>query len=373
MEEVVHEVVVRRVVREPACTTDHTCATGELGEVRLARERLCFGLDADGSEVVDDDRNDRLVSGVGVELDRDRPVLYATFGNPLVIQRLGLSGVVCAVLAQVGLPARDAFGNDARRRRTAAVVHRVVDLFTVDGRRDRLAQLEVRVAADTWVTIVDHEVVRTEDADVESGCPVLLGILDASRRDVGVVAFTGFERVVPRVGIGLRAEDDRIEAAVPGVSVVVTLPALVAHHDDFLVRALRLELVRPVAEHHLVLPFDTGIDGRLRNGEEQLEARHRVEVRVRRVERHGEGARGVVGHDSRHRVGRTVEALGATIDEGHEVAVVAGEVGGALPGVLEGAGVDLFTVAELCAFLDGEGPDAAVFVRLDSLGDQRND
>ncbi len=71
----------------------------ELAEVRLVDPWICLRLDADRRQVVDDDRHHRLVSGIGVELDRDHLGLVAG-GQPLVVGRLGRR-VVGAVLAHV--------------------------------------------------------------------------------------------------------------------------------------------------------------------------------------------------------------------------------------------------------------------------------
>ncbi len=63
-----------------------------------------------------------------------------------------------------------------------------------------------------------------------------------------------------------------------------------------------------------------------------------------------------------------VEALGATVDEAQQVAVVTGEVSGALPGVLEGAREDLLATGEGLALADREGPHGGVVVGLEGLG-----
>src|SRR3546814_3977329 len=85
-------------------------------------------------------------------------------------------------------PAGDALGHDAGRGGAAAVVHRRVDVLTVDRQRDGLAQRQVLLATDQRVPVVEHEVVRAEEQRVERRLVVGLGLLDEGGRDVGVVA-----------------------------------------------------------------------------------------------------------------------------------------------------------------------------------------
>ena len=91
-----------------------------------------------------------------------------------------------------------------------AVVDGLVDRLVVDRLRDRLAQLHVLVAADPRVVDLEQPVVRAEDGDVERRAPGLLGLGSLGRRDVGVVALTGLERLERRVRVGEDLERDPI-------------------------------------------------------------------------------------------------------------------------------------------------------------------
>ena len=81
---------------------------------------------------------------------------------------------------------------------------------------------------------------------------------DPRRRDVGVVALAGLERVVRGVGVGRGLEGDRVEAVVPGVLVEVAGPVVVLDEHDLLVGAGGLQLVGAVAEHD---PFSQSAAG----------------------------------------------------------------------------------------------------------------
>src|SRR3546814_17248169 len=107
-----------------------------------------------------------------------------------------------------------------------------------------------------------------------------------------------------------------------------------------------------------------GLGGLLGHRHEQLEAGHRIEVRVRLGEGDREGHGLVVGIAASERVGLTSELLGATLDEVEEVAVVTGElgIGSRLPACGEPARKDLFAVVErdALAVLYGPNPDLVV-------------